>query len=110
MISNFMGTGTAPTVNAANASVGVEDDISGLGNSRNNRNNNRRQDQGGRMTKVARQLFRGLFGGGGTKTTVATESMVSATAGVGATEGLPTCADDGSIEMVFLQVSHEREP
>ena len=31
MVANFMGGATAPRVNAANASVGVEDDLSGLG-------------------------------------------------------------------------------
>ncbi|KAK4233632.1 hypothetical protein C8A03DRAFT_38644 [Achaetomium macrosporum] len=111
MISAFMGTGAAPSVNAANASVGVEDDLSAL---RSNNNNNRRaaQEEGGSgMRKVARQFLKnllgGLGGGGGTKSTVATETNVAATAGTGATEGLPTCADDGSIEMVFHQINQD---
>ncbi|KAK4125822.1 hypothetical protein N657DRAFT_670013 [Parathielavia appendiculata] len=134
MISAFMGTGDAalPRVNAANASVGVEDDLSGLtqgssgsgsGSSgtsrggrrfgqggRNNNNKKRREEeawQGGKAVKVARQFFQGLFGGGGTDSTVATESNVAAMAGTGASSGLPTCGDDGSIEMVFHQINQD---
>jgi hypothetical protein len=63
---------------------------------------------------VARQFLQGLFGGGGGRgggggggqaSQVSTESNVAAMAGNGANAGLPTCADDGSIEMVFHQVS-----
>ncbi|KAK4155880.1 hypothetical protein C8A00DRAFT_41609 [Chaetomidium leptoderma] len=112
MIASFMGTGTAPRVNAANSSVGVEDDLSGLGGGggRGGRagQNKREEVGGGGALKVARQFLKGLLGGlggggGGTKSTVATESNVAATAGEGASSGLPTCADDGSIEMVFHQ-------
>ncbi len=100
MVASFMGTGSTPSVNAANASVGVEDDLSGLG--RGGRNNNKREEGSG---LVVRQFLKGLFGGGGTTSKVATESNVAATAGNGADTGLPTCGDDGSIEMVFHQVS-----
>jgi hypothetical protein len=118
MVAAFMGTGGTPQVNAANASVGVEDDLSGLGRGgagRGGRNNAKRE--GGGAFKVARQFLKGLFGGGGggglggafggggTDSTVATESNVAAMAGQGATSGLPTCADDGTIQMVFHQVS-----
>jgi hypothetical protein len=112
MIAAFMGTGAAPSVNAANASVGVEDDLSALRGG-NSRNNNNRREEGG-MRKVARQFLKNLLGGlgggaggGGTKSTVATETMVAQTAGTGATEGLPTCADDGTIEMVFHQINQD---
>lgn len=48
----------------------------------------------------------GLGGGGqGTASAAATEVNVAATRGEGAASGLPTCGDDGSIEMVFHQVS-----
>jgi hypothetical protein len=51
-------------------------------------------------------LLGGLGGGGqGTASAAATEVNVAATRGEGATSGLPTCGDDGSIEMVFHQVS-----
>ncbi|KAK4032694.1 hypothetical protein C8A01DRAFT_20265 [Parachaetomium inaequale] len=73
MVAAFMGSGAGPaSVNAANASVGVEDDLGGL--------------RGGKAGRAA-----------------ATESNVAAMAGTGATSGLPTCSDDGTIEMVFHQ-------
>lgn len=116
MVAAFMGTGAGPQVNAANASVGVEDDLAGLqrgGSGRGGRGgvNGKREEQGGRWRVAARQFLKGLFGGGagrgggGTDSAVATESNVAAMAGQGATSGLPTCADDGTIEMVFHQVS-----
>ena len=37
----------------------------------------------------------------------ATESGVAAAAGQGATSGLPTCADDGTITMTLHQVNQE---
>jgi hypothetical protein len=101
MVASFMGTGGAPSVNAANVSVGVEDDLSGLG--RAGRGNNKREEEGSGL--VVRQFLKGLFGGGGTASKVATETNVAATAGNGADTGLPTCGDDGSIEMVFHQAS-----
>lgn len=104
MIANFMGGAAAPTNNGANSSVGVEDDLRGTpaatGSGRN------RAPRGKLM--FARQLLGGLLsglrGGGGTESTQATETNVAATAGAGAASGLPTCGDDGSIEMVFHQV------
>ncbi|KAF2816831.1 Gas2, regulated by Bmp1 MAP kinase cascade [Mytilinidion resinicola] len=46
--------------------------------------------------------------GAGTKTAKGTtEQGVSAAAGKGATSGLPTCADDGSITMTFHQVNQD---
>lgn len=133
MIANFMGNGAAPSNNGANSSVGVEDNIpaSGAGNN----NNNNRRDQAPGMAVVARQFLKnllgglgggaggagaaggggaagllgglgGLGGGGqGTASATATEVNVAATRGEGAASGLPTCGDDGSIEMVFHQVS-----
>lgn len=118
MVANFMGTGNGPvaTNNGSSSSVGVEDDLSGLGGGRRGggRNNNRRDaaPQSGGIMKYPRQLLQGLFGGGrggngGTESTVATETNVAATAGEGASSGLPTCADDGSIEMVFHQINQD---
>ncbi|KAK0751449.1 hypothetical protein B0T18DRAFT_318859 [Schizothecium vesticola] len=76
MVANFMGSGAAPSNNGANSSVGVEDNIPASGAGNNNNNNNNRP---------------------------ATEVNVAATRGEGAASGLPTCGDDGSIEMVFHQ-------
>ncbi|KAL2140456.1 hypothetical protein VTI28DRAFT_3774 [Corynascus sepedonium] len=95
MVAAFMGTGAAPpNVSAETASVGVEDDLGGLSNFRIG----------------ARQLLKGLFGGGGGRgqaSAVKTESNVAAMAGQGATSGLPTCADDGTITMVFHQINQD---
>jgi hypothetical protein len=46
----------------------------------------------------------GLLGGGGAAPAAAKEANVAAMAGAGASSGLPTCGDDGTIEMVFHQV------
>ncbi|KAL2267358.1 hypothetical protein VTJ83DRAFT_4635 [Remersonia thermophila] len=118
MIATFMGTAGAPArINAANASVGVEDDLSGLSRVFGGRNRNQQRDETGGVRVVARQFLdrlRNAFGGGrngnsnsGTPTTQATETNVAAMAGLGATQGLPTCADDGTIEMVFRQINQD---
>lgn len=126
-----MGNGAAPSNNGANSSVGVEDNIPASGAGNNNNNNNRREESHG-VVVVARQFLKnllgglgggagaaggggaasllgglgGLGGGGqGTASAAATEVNVAATRGEGAASGLPTCGDDGSIEMVFHQVS-----
>lgn len=133
MIANFMGNGAAPSNNGANSSVGVEDNIPASGSGSNNKNNNNnKRNQAPGMVVVARQFLKnllgglgggagaaggggaagllgglgGLGGGGqGTASAAATEVNVAATRGEGAASGLPTCGDDGSIEMVFHQVS-----
>jgi len=92
MIANFMGDGTAPTNDGAASSVGVEDNIRGA-----NANKARRRRQ---FSGIA-----GLFGGGGSKTNGPAESSVAASRGAGASEGLPTCADDGTVTMTYRQVS-----
>ena len=93
MISNFMGDGVAPTNDGANSSVGVEDNIRGA--KANDKTRRRRQLSG----------LAGLFGGGGSKSNGPAESGVAASRGAGASEGLPTCADDGTITMTYRQVS-----
>ena len=108
MIANFMGDATAPTNSGANSSIGVEDDLSGTpvaSAATGGRGRGGNRTPRGTLGVVARQFLKGLFGGGGTESTEATESNVAATAGAGANSGLPTCGDDGSIEMVFHQVS-----
>ncbi|KAK5661236.1 hypothetical protein OQA88_11129 [Cercophora sp. LCS_1] len=102
MISNFMAGTPAPTNNGTG--VGVEDNLSGAfsggGGGRNRAQNKSR-------LRLARQFLQGLFGGGGTESAVATENNVAATRGAGASAGLPTCGDDGSIEMVFHQINQD---
>ncbi|OTB01415.1 hypothetical protein M426DRAFT_323548 [Hypoxylon sp. CI-4A] len=100
MIQNFMGASSAPTNNGSADSVGQEDDIPA--------------DIGKRGNKFVRglgDLFSGLLGGAGknegNKTETAQETNVAATAGQGASSGLPTCADDGSITMTFRQINQD---
>ncbi|KAK3938123.1 putative cell surface protein [Diplogelasinospora grovesii] len=113
MVQNFMGAATAPTNNGANSSVGVEDTI---GNGAGAANDKREESASSSSLFSPRQLLKGLAGllgggggaGAGTKSTVATETNVAATAGAGASSGgLPTCADDGTIKMVFHQINQD---
>ncbi|KAJ4263335.1 hypothetical protein NW762_006153 [Fusarium torreyae] len=102
MISNFLGGGNTnvPTNNGSNAGVGVEDNLSNLPGGR--RNNVKRQ---------FRNLLGGLFGGGsggqGDKNETPEEVSVAATAGDGATSGLPTASDDGEITMTYRQINQD---
>ncbi|KAI0013545.1 hypothetical protein F4779DRAFT_341857 [Xylariaceae sp. FL0662B] len=101
MIENFMGTSTAPTNNGSAASVGVEDDIP-------NDVEKKKKKRGVSFARGLKDLLSGLTGGGsGNKTETAAETNVAATAGQGATSGLPTCADDGSITMTFRQINQD---
>ncbi|KAK6077911.1 cell surface protein [Seiridium cupressi] len=102
MISNFMGSGAAPTNNGTG--VGVEDDIPA----------NVGKDNKVRSAKFrSRQLLGGLLGGGGgdnakgVKSSTPMETMVKATAGMGATMGLPTAADDGTVELQYRQINQD---
>lgn len=112
MILNFMGEGTAPRNNGAADSVGVEDNIPAnaggaakrkrqLGNFLGRLTGGAAGGAGGAggATGIA-----GLLGGGGNQNSGPPESGVAASAGVGASEGLPTCADDGTISMTYRQV------
>ncbi|KAK1570267.1 cell surface protein [Colletotrichum navitas] len=94
MINNFMGGDAAPKSKGKAAATGVEDDIPNIK----------------RAELYARQGLAGLFGGGknqGKKGTSVPEARVAATAGMGASEGMPTCADDGTITMTFRQINQD---
>ncbi|KAI0476839.1 cell surface protein [Xylaria cf. heliscus] len=102
MIASFMDGAGAPTNKGAASSAGVEDDLSGLKNANQNKRG------------VLGNLLGGLTGGGGngndskgTKSEKATEDIVAASAGQGASSGLPTCSDDGSITMTFRQINQD---
>lgn len=106
MISSFLGSGNAnnvPTNNGTESAAGVEDDLSNLpkGNNQGNNNNNRRRQLG----NLLGGLFGGGRGGGGEKTETAEETSVAASAGEGATKGLPTASDNGEVTMTYRQVS-----
>lgn len=105
-----MGAGAAPPANnGASGSVGVEDNI-------------QQPAAGGQK----RQLLGGLFGGGkggnggttglagllggggaGTKSNGPPEAGVAAATGAGASTGLPTCADDGTVTMTLRQINQD---
>ncbi|KAG8353923.1 hypothetical protein FVEN_g8229 [Fusarium venenatum] len=109
MIANFLGasgSNNVPTNNGSDAGVGVEDDLSGLNRGRNN-NKQRRQQK-----RQLGNLLGGLFGGGGRggngdKADLPDESSVAATAGEGATSGLPTCSENGEITMTYRQINQD---
>jgi len=108
MISNFLGSGNAnnvPTNNGTESATGVEDDLSNLpkGNNQGNNNNNNRQRR--QLGNFLGGLFGGGRGGGGEKTETAEETSVAATAGEGASKGLPTASDNGEVTMTYRQVS-----
>lgn len=105
MIKVFMGdmdASMAPT-NGANSGVGQEDDLS----------NAPAAAKGNKQNKV-RQLLAGLLGGGGggadakgTKSTGPPESMVKAMAGAGASNGMPTANEDGTVDVTFRQINQD---
>ncbi|RYP52110.1 hypothetical protein DL768_002660 [Monosporascus sp. mg162] len=102
MIRTFMSGAAAPTNDGPTDSVGVEDNIDEgrlQGGQSGNGGIFGRQFGGGFLS--------GLFGGGGQETETAEETIVAASAGQGATAGLPTCADDGSITMTFRQINQD---
>lgn len=103
MIQNFMGGQAAPTNNGSADSVGQEDNIPANIPERRSKS----------FIRGLGDLFSGLTGGAGggknagTKSEKPVETMVAATAGNGATSGLPTCSDDGSITMTFRQINQD---
>ncbi|GJD00238.1 cell surface protein [Colletotrichum higginsianum] len=92
MINNFMGGSAAPRTAAT---TGVEDDIPNMK----------------RAELHVRQGLAGLLGGGGKnkgkQQSGPPEARVAATAGMGASQGMPTCADDGTITMTFRQINQD---
>ncbi|KAI1118032.1 cell surface protein [Nemania sp. NC0429] len=100
MITNFMDGAGAPTNNGPASSSGIEDDLSGLQGA----TRNKRGVFGDFLSGITGSSSRG---GKGTKSEQAVEKSVAASAGQGATSGLPTCADDGSITMTFRQINQD---
>ncbi len=114
MIAAFMGSGaTPPTNQGASGSVGVEDNLpqNAQGGAR------RRQflgglfggggGAGGAGGAAGATGIAGLLGGGGTKAEGPPEARVAAAQGAGATSGLPTCADDGTVTMTLRQINQD---
>jgi hypothetical protein len=103
MVANFMNGTAAPTNKGAASSSGVEDDLSALKGATQNK-------RGSFLTRgLVGDFLNGITGGGnkGTKSKQAAETSVAASAGQGASSGLPTCSDDGSITMTFRQINQD---
>ncbi|KAJ4398680.1 hypothetical protein N0V91_010036 [Didymella pomorum] len=126
MVAAFMGAGgaAAPPINqGASGSVGVEDDIpqnaQAQGRGRATAGARRRQlfgglgglfgggGAGGAGGNAGATGIAGLLGGGGTKAEGPPEARVAAATGAGATSGLPTCADDGTVTMTLRQINQD---
>ncbi|KAK8065264.1 cell surface protein [Apiospora hydei] len=109
MIASFMGGGVAPTNNGTG--VGVEDNIPANVGQKSTKNT-----RGVNSAKFRRQGFlSGLLGGGnngaakakGTQTKTAAETNVKATAGQGASDGLPTADENGEVTLQFRQINQD---
>ncbi|KAK7967831.1 cell surface protein [Apiospora aurea] len=109
MIASFMGGGAAPTNNGTG--VGVEDNIPANVGQKSTKNT-----RGVNSAKFRRQGFlSGLLGGGnngaakakGTQTKTAAETNVKATAGQGASEGLPTADENGEVTLQYRQINQD---
>lgn len=104
MIGAFMGAGALPPANqGTSGSVGVEDNIQ-----------QKRQLLGGLLGGGAGKGgnagatgIGGLLGGGGAKSNGPPEARVAAAQGAGASTGLPTCADDGTVTMTLRQINQD---
>jgi hypothetical protein len=108
MIGAFMGAGAAPPANqGAASSVGVEDNIQQkkrqlLGGLFGGGKAGGAAGGAGGATGIA-----GLLGGGGDKVSGPPEARVAAAVGAGATSGLPTCAEDGTVTMTLRQINQD---
>lgn len=123
MVAAFMGNGAAPpTNNGASGSVGVEDNLpqnaQGGGNAAAGGRGGARKRQllgglfggggaGGAGGNAGATGIAGLLGGGGTKAEGPPEARVAAATGAGATSGMPTCADDGTVTMTLRQINQD---
>ncbi|KAK2605792.1 hypothetical protein QQS21_003745 [Conoideocrella luteorostrata] len=61
----------------------------------------------GGLAGLAGGLLGGAAGGGGQKNNAAAESMVAATSGMGASQGLPTADEQGRVSLVFRQINQD---
>lgn len=106
MVGAFMGQGAAPPANnGASGSVGVEDNIQQPGQKRQFLGGLLGGGAGGAGAGAGATGIAGLLGGGGDKVNGPPEARVAAAVGQGASGGLPTCADDGTVTMTLRQVS-----
>ncbi|KAJ4340604.1 hypothetical protein N0V95_007452 [Ascochyta clinopodiicola] len=115
MVAAFMGSGAAPPTNqGASGSVGVEDNLPKNAQGGAGAGARRRQLLGGLLGggggaggAAGATGIAGLLGGGGTKAVGPPEAGVAAAQGAGASTGLPTCADDGTVTMTLRQINQD---
>ncbi|RYO31640.1 hypothetical protein AA0113_g6465 [Alternaria arborescens] len=108
MVGAFMGQGTAPPANnGASGSVGVEDNIQQPGQKRQFLGGLLGGGAGGAGGGAGATGIAGLLGGGGDKVNGPPEARVAAAVGQGASGGLPTCADDGTVTMTLRQINQD---
>ncbi|UPX18199.1 uncharacterized protein EKO05_0008505 [Ascochyta rabiei] len=117
MVAAFMGSGTAPPTNqGASGSVGVEDNLPENAQGGAGAGARRRQllgglfgggGGGGAGGAAGATGIAGLLGGGGNKAEGPPEARVAAAQGAGASTGLPTCADDGTVTMTLRQINQD---
>jgi hypothetical protein len=104
IVSNFMGTGAAPSVNkGASGAVGVEDDLSGLATAAQRRDEHKRQ-VGKLFSTIANLPVIGTLGLGGTPKSYPVETLNADMRGKGAESGLPTADEKGVVNLVYRQV------
>lgn len=119
MIAAFMGGNNAVPVNNGTG-TGVEDNIpNNIGDAAKHRRNAARtarraaQRQHSTSKRQFGKLLGGLLGGGGgndakgEKTEQPEETSVAASAGEGATSGLPTASDDGVVTVMYRQINQD---
>jgi|TARA_R110002003_G_scaffold214_7_gene16065 hypothetical protein len=105
MIGAFMGAGAAPPANnGASGSVGVEDNIQQQGQKKRQLFGGLFGGGAGKGGNAGATGLGGLLGGGGTKSNGPPEAGVAAAQGAGASTGLPTCSEDGTVTMTLRQV------
>ncbi|KAB2105223.1 hypothetical protein AG0111_0g6923 [Alternaria gaisen] len=108
MVGAFMGQGAAPPANnGASGSVGVEDNIQQPGQKRQFLGGLLGGGAGGAGGGAGATGIAGLLGGGGDKVNGPPEARVAAAVGQGASSGLPTCADDGTVTMTLRQINQD---
>ncbi|OAG17495.1 cell surface protein [Alternaria alternata] len=108
MVGAFMGQGAAPPANnGASGSVGVEDNIQQPGQKRQFLGGLLGGGAGGAGGGAGATGIAGLLGGGGDKVNGPPEARVAAAVGQGASGGLPTCADDGTVTMTLRQINQD---
>ncbi|OAA52035.1 cell surface protein (Mas1) [Metarhizium rileyi] len=107
VVANFMGIGPRPPTNkGASDSVGVEDDLSALSSIKQRREEYKRQ-MSNFFQGIANLPIVGTLGVGGNRNTYPVETLNGDMRGEGAQHGLPTCDEDGVVNLVYRQINQD---